>query len=230
MTENAQQSSPDESVEAARPVSRPRVTGDVVQPAPVSESAELPTFLEGLAPDFRQPLATVDRRIDMAVAAGVIGLGSILMVSSQEIRPGSIPDPIGSDGFPLIIGGFLIFVGVLLIVRRLVAWRRSSHQIPTEGSADEAGFPASAVRPFALWGAGLAWAYLLPRLGFIIPCFLLSVAGMFAMGVRSKWQLGVVPAIFVILIWALFARVFGLQFPAGPVDHFFEQLIPRVSL
>lgn len=183
-----------------------------------------------LPPTVEDPDPTVDRRIDMAVAAGGAAIGVLLIVSSRDIRQGSVSDPIGSDGLAIVLGAWLVVGGLLLIGRRLLAWRRSGNQVPSDGAGDEFGLPASPLRSFVMWAAGFGWVFLLPRVGFMVSSLLLSVFGLLAMGVRSWVKLGVVPVVFTIAVWVLFNRVFGVQYPAGPVDLFFADLIPRVRL
>jgi putative tricarboxylic transport membrane protein len=196
-----------------------------------SSHLDIPVFEEDyLPPTVENPEPTVDRRIDMAVAAGGVAIGIVLIVSALNIRHGFVSDPIGTGGLAEIIGVLLIAGGLFLIGRRLLAWNRSGHQVPTEGAGDEFGLPASAFRSFLMWLAGIGWALLLPRIGFIVTCFLLAMTGLVAMGVRSKLKLAIVPVVFAVVLFVLFNRVFGVQYPAGPIDLFFEDLIPRVTL
>lgn len=204
-----------------RPENASPAEGELTPSAP--EESELP-------PTVEDPDPTVDRRIDMAVAAAGAAIGVLLIVSSRDIRQGSVSDPIGSDGLAIVLGAWLIVGGLLLIGRRLLAWRRSGNQVPSDGTGDEFGLPASPLRSFVMWAAGFGWVFLLPRVGFMVSSLLLSVFGLLAMGVRSWVKLGVVPVIFTIAVWVLFNRVFGVQYPAGPVDLFFADLIPRVRL
>lgn len=194
-----------------------------------AEKETAPGADEATPPPVENPDPTVDRRTDMAVAAGGAALGIVLIVASLDIHQGSVDDPIGSGGLAVVLGGFLVFGGLLLIGQRLWTWKRSGHQVPAEGAGDEFGQPASTVRPFVMWLAGLGWVFLLPRVGFIVSAYVLAVFGLFAMGVRTKIKLAVVPVVFAIVLWVLFNRVFGVQYPAGPVDLFFADLIPRMS-
>lgn len=187
-------------------------------PSPPTEAAE-------------ERVVMVDRRIDMAVSAGLAAIGAGLIAFSTNIPSGSIPDPIGADGFPLFIGGFLVLAGGVMIVRRLLSWRRTrSHLVPSDGSAgDEPGFRVSSLRAVGMYAAGWVWAVLLPLLGYLVPTFLLAATGIAAMKVRSPWKLVLVPLLFSIVTWLLFNRVFGIQFPAGPIEHLGDRYIPEVG-
>jgi Tripartite tricarboxylate transporter TctB family len=173
----------------------------------------------------------VDRRVDVLVSLALVGVGLVLIVESANIRQGSIDDPIGSGGMPRLLGGFMMVVGVILVARRLLNWRKHEGNLVSSdgGQADEPGFPASYVRAFGFLAGGWGWAFLLTRLGYLIPTFLLAAGGIAAMKVRSPWKVIGIPVIFSVVTFLLFNRVFGIQFPAGPLEQFAMDHIPRVD-
>lgn len=177
------------------------------------------------------PIGMVDARVDLVIAAGTAVLGALLIAASTGIRQGSIPDPIGAGGFARLLGAFLAVLGILLCARRAVALVRSpraERQVYADGGpADEPGFPASTLRPFVILGLGLAWALMLPLLGYVVPTALVTAAALVAMRLRSIPSLVAISVLFSLLTWILFARVAGLRFPAGPVDLFLEGIVPR---
>jgi hypothetical protein len=177
------------------------------------------------------PPATVDRRADLALALCVMMLGLTVVYLARYIRHGVLDDPIGPGGFANVLGAFLAAVGAILVVRRLVLWRRSVNgRVSADGGeSDEPDLPASGIRPFVMLAVGLGWAFMLPRVGFIVPTCLACAVGMFAMRARSVVKLVVVPIGFSLFTWILFTRLSGLRFPAGPVDLFFATLIPRLG-
>jgi hypothetical protein len=122
-------------------------------------------------------------------------------------------------------------LGAVLVVRRLLSWRRSmaGRVYADGGEADEPDLPASGIRPFVMLAIGFLWAFALPRVGFIVATWLTCMVGMFAMQTRSVVRLVVVPICFSLFTWVLFTRLSGLRFPAGPVDLFFASLIPRLG-
>mgnify|MGYP003887014807 CR=1 FL=1 len=158
-------------------------------------------------------------------------LGLTVVRLAQDVRRGVLEDPIGPDGFAEVLGGFLAVVGALLVIRRLVWWRRSvnGRVYADGGEGDEPGLPVSAIRPFVMLAVGLAWALMLPRIGFITATWVACCAAVFAMRTRSVIKLVVVPICFSLLTWILFSRVSGLRLPAGPVDLFFATFIPRLG-
>lgn len=171
----------------------------------------------------------VDRRVDLALCLGTLGLGIFLVSASWSIRRGSIPDPIGSGGWARVIGIALIAIAGTLVFRRLVAWRgATSHLVPSDGGKDgEAGYPSSNVRPFLLVAVGVVWILLLPRVGFLVSTFVFTAAAIATMNVRSLKKLILVPLLFTLITWLLFGQVFGIHFPAGPIEKTLQELIPR---
>jgi hypothetical protein len=177
------------------------------------------------------PPPTVDRRADLAITLCITMLGLAVMYLARDIRHGAIDDPIGPGGFATVLGAFLAAVGVILLVRRLALWRRSvdGKVYADGGEGDELDLAVSGIRPFVMLAVGFGWAFMLPRIGFLVATTLACVAGMFAMRTRSVVKLVLVPIGFSLFTWVLFTRLSGLRFPAGPVDLFFATLIPRLG-
>jgi putative tricarboxylic transport membrane protein len=194
------------------------------QPHPLAEVAPPATVEEA-------PPATVDRRADLAITLCITMLGLAVMYLARYIRHGAIDDPIGPGGFATVLGAFLTAVGLILLVRRLALWRRSvdGKVYADGGEGDEPDLPVSGIRPFVMLAVGFGWAFMLPRIGFLVTTSLACVAGLFAMRTRSVVKLVLVPIGFSLFTWVLFTRLSGLRFPAGPVDLFFATLIPRLG-
>jgi hypothetical protein len=193
---------------------------------PVTE--ELPPAAAELLEEA--PAATVDKRADLALAVVVMLLGLAVVYLSRDIRHGVLQDPIGPAGFASVLGGLIAALGLILVVRRLVSWRRSGGRVYADGGeGDELGLPASGIRPFVILAVGFGWDLMLPRIGFIVATWLACLVAMVAMRTRSVVKLVVIPICFSLLTWVLFTRLSGLRFPAGPVDLFFASLIPRMN-
>lgn len=175
--------------------------------------------------------ATVDRRADLALAFGVLALGLTVVYLSRGIKHGVLQDPIGPAGFASFLGGLIAVLGLILVVRRLITWRKAvdGRVYADGGEGDEQGLPASGIRPFILLAVGFGWDFMLPRIGFITATWLACLIAMLAMRTRSWVKLVVIPICFSLFTWVLFTRLSGLRFPAGPVDLFFATLIPRMN-
>jgi hypothetical protein len=67
----------------------------------------------------------------------------------------------------------------------------------------------------------------LPRIGFLIATFAVTAAAIATMQVRSLSKLILVPLLFSLGIWLLFGQVFGIHFPAGPIEKALQEMMPR---
>jgi putative tricarboxylic transport membrane protein len=172
----------------------------------------------------------VDGRIDIAVCAAIFLLGLGLVVFSSDIRQGSIPDPIGPDGWPKLLGATLMLTMGANILRRLVSWRSAQHyMVPSDGGKDDvSGQPGTVIRPLAMLSTAAAWVLLVPWLGYIVATSGLLFAGLSLMKVRSPAKLLLVPFLISLSTWLLFGVLFGIRLHAGPIEHALIEILPRV--
>jgi hypothetical protein len=167
----------------------------------------------------------VDRRVDVAVACAVALLGVLILVSAESIRPASIPDPIGSRGFPRAMGTALFLGGVALVLRRLLRWRRESTRVADEGVPDDPGVPpGSAPRALSIWAGAFAYVLLLPAVGYLIatPIFIAGVLALF--GMRRPLALAGIAIGFTLPIFLVFAELLNVRLPTGILDAPLRQL------
>jgi putative tricarboxylic transport membrane protein len=140
------------------------------------------------------------------IAAGLAGLGAILIRES-----GRIPDKggyagIGSGDMPLIIGWLLVGLAVWTAV---AAWRGAFVPRPRQQPVP------------ILWmvaGLGLQLVLLKP-LGFTIASGLLFACTAAAFGKRNLALTLPVGALLALLVYGVFDRLLQLNLPAGPVEN-----------
>lgn len=173
----------------------------------------------------------VDRRIDIAVCFAAFLLGLALVLLSNRIRQGSIPDPIGADGWPKLLGATLMIAMGVNIVRRLLSWRTSkTHMVLSDGGKDDApGEPSTFIRPALMLLSGLVWVLVVQWAGFIVATTGLLIAGLALMQVRKPAKLLLVAFLFSLIVWLLFGEFFGIRLPAGPVEHALIDIFPGLS-
>lgn len=173
-------------------------------------------------------LARVDRRIDLAVCVAAFLLGLALFVLSGDLRQGSIPDPIGPDGWPKLLGATLMAAMAANIIRRLVTWRSSSdNMVLSDGGKDDVqGLPGTVLRPTLMVISALMWMFVVRWTGFIVATTALLIAGIALMRVRSLAKLLLVPFLFSLTAWLLFGALFGVRLPAGPVEQGLIEILP----
>jgi len=173
----------------------------------------------------------VDRRIDLAVCCAAFLLGLALFVLSGDLRQGSIPDPIGPDGWPKLLGATLMAVMGANILRRLLIWRASAdNMVLSDGGKDDVpGRPATVLRPAFMLVSALVWMLVVQWTGFIVATTGLLIAGMAMMQVRSPTKLLLIPLLFSLTAWLLFGVLFGVRLPTGPVEHGLLEIIPGLK-
>jgi hypothetical protein len=96
--------------------------------------------------------------------------------------------------------------------------------VPSEGGDDEAGFPASALRAWALILAVLGLAALWNPLGFLIAMPLFLVAALWIMGGREVWSIITIALLFTVIVYLVFAQLLGVRIPVGPFTPLFRSL------
>jgi len=173
----------------------------------------------------------VDRRIDVAVCFAAFLLGLALFVLSGDLRQGSIPDPIGPDGWPKLLGGTLMIAMAANIVRRLASWRASpGNMVLSDGGKDDVqGRPATVLRPAFMLIAAVVWMLVVKWTGFIIATTGFLIVGLALMEVRSPAKLLLVPLLFSLIAWLLFGALFGVRLPAGPLEHGLLDILPGLQ-
>lgn len=167
----------------------------------------------------------MDRRIDVAVAACFSLLGVFMILAASEIKSGMMRDPIGPRAAFYVCGAVLALGGVAVIVGHLRRWSgQKDHIVPSEGGDDEAGFPASAKRAWALILAVVGLAALWNPLGFLIAMPLFLVAALWIMGERKVWSVIMIALLFTGIVYLIFAQVLGVRIPVGPFTPLFRSL------
>lgn len=167
----------------------------------------------------------MDRRIDVAVAACFSLLGVFMILAASGIKSGMMRDPIGPRAAFYVCGGILALGGLGVIIGHLRRWsRQKDHMVPSEGGDDEAGFPASALRAWALILAVLGLAALWNPLGFLIAMPLFLVAALWIMGGREVWSIITIALLFTVIVYLVFAQLLGVRIPVGPFTPLFRSL------
>lgn len=159
----------------------------------------------------------MDRRFDLAVAAACVVLGVALEILARGARgTPMIRDPLGPGGMLRVLGAFIALGGLLIVVRRLLAWKQqSTHEVAPEGSVDEPGHPSSALRALGLWSMLALYMLALPRLGYVVVTPVALGVALWVMGIRSPLQLVGVSVGFTAGVWGLFDGLLNVRLPQG---------------
>jgi len=168
---------------------------------------------------------TMDKRCDLLFALFFVLLGVFVLITSRDIRAGSIADPITTKGMPTLASISLIVIGIALAAQQLLHWSEvPGHLVPEEGQEDEKGYPASWVRAFSTIFMSLVWLVLLHSLGFLIVTPLCLVVGAIFMGEREWGKIIAFSIIFGFSIWVIFCPLLGIKFPMGPLNPLAQSL------
>lgn len=178
-----------------------------------------PDITQATEPDRTPDLPiTMDKRVDLALALGVVALGASAVWIATGFRIGNYPDPLTARGLPYILGGFMVAGGLVMAGRRLAGWRQlPGNLVVSEGSEDEPGHPARSWRAAAVMACSFFWAALLHPAGYLIVTPLALFGMMLAMDVRSVRRLITFPLGFTLLTWLTFAQGLNVALPLGPL-------------
>ncbi|MDQ4044980.1 MAG: tripartite tricarboxylate transporter TctB family protein, partial [Chloroflexota bacterium] len=150
---------------------------------------------------------------EMFVALGVLALGIVMLVETQDIRvrQGVVVSP---RIIPQIVGAGLVSVAVWYGIdvirgpRRGAAGGEDSEDVDPEAKTDWSVIGIIAI--------GLvAYAALMEGVGFIVASAVLFVISAFAMGSRHIVRDVVIGAVLAVGIFLLFDRWLGVRLPEG---------------
>ena len=144
------------------------------------------------------------RRADLLSGIGLFLFSTFYFERSFAISTGLASDRLGPTFFPRLLALLLALLSVVLIVR--AAWDRSS---PTPLH------PVRTGRLFAVFALTIAWALLLPRLGFLIITPLLLGSVIWILGHRRWRTLIGVSLGMTLILYAVFVRALHVLLPMG---------------
>ncbi|MCM2328574.1 MAG: tripartite tricarboxylate transporter TctB family protein [Lysobacter sp.] len=145
----------------------------------------------------------------IAVSAGVLALGAIVLAGAWELPAGGGYAQVGPGVVPRIVGGVLLLLGALLLREALTG---GFHGVDEEA---EVHLPMDWKAFGWLSGGIIVYGLLVERAGFLIASTLLFVA--VARGFTSRrWLSNALVGLAVsAFIFAVFNYGLGLQLPAG---------------
>jgi putative tricarboxylic transport membrane protein len=148
----------------------------------------------------------------LAVAAGVVGLGLVLLVGAFRISGEAAYAGVGPRAFPVLVGGALTLLGLILAV----AIARGMVLTPESGEDVDATLEAD-LWPLAWIVAGLVLSVvLLERAGFHVTGALLFTLTARAFGSRRLGRNALIGLLVATATYVVFARGLGVSLPGGP--------------
>lgn len=141
---------------------------------------------------------------DRVVASAIMVIGIALFIYALGFpRPGQPEDP-GTAALPLLISGFLVVLGVMLLFNA-----EFGLFLPE---------PGTRLRTALMVVAGVIYTFLLTSLGFLLATLSFMVAGLLIMGIRSPLRLVVVPIAVSLAVYYLFTAALGVYLPSGAIE------------
>ncbi|GAB3435165.1 tripartite tricarboxylate transporter TctB family protein [Actinophytocola sediminis] len=150
-----------------------------------------------------------ERREVLASAAfgGVMLLAAVLVIV-DAVRLPETSEAVGPAAVPLPVGVLLGLVGAALLVRA-----RGQLAGAVDGQPWQ---PRAGLRLLGMVGALVAFALLLPVLGYVVTSAGLFVAAAMLLGAPNGWRTVAYGWALAAIVFLVFDRLIGLSLPAGP--------------
>jgi putative tricarboxylic transport membrane protein len=164
-----------------------------------SESDSTAALLEHV-PDRKTVLAS-------AILGGLMLIAAVLVIV-DALRLPATSEAVGPAAVPLPIGVLLGVFGAILLIQSRAQWGGASRE--------ETWQPRAGLKLLGMIVALVAFAVLLPILGYVVTSAALFVAAAMLLGAPSFWQTIAYGWALAAIVFLLFDRVIGLSLPTGP--------------
>jgi putative tricarboxylic transport membrane protein len=155
------------------------------------------------------PEQVPDRNTVLASAAfGGVMLVAAVLVIVDAIRLPETSEAVGPAAVPLPVGVLLGIVGVALLVQARVQLRSASRETAWQ--------PRALLRVLGMVAALIAFAVLLPVLGYVVSAAALFVAAAMLLGAPRFWSTVAYGWALAAIVFLAFDRLIGLSLPTGP--------------
>lgn len=148
---------------------------------------------------------------DLLVALGVVLLGLLLLIGTNQIAASGMNTVVGPKVFPLIVSVGTLGLGVLLTIGVL----RGHRAEPATEEDTDPNAPVNLASPALILGGFLLGTLLLQPLGFVVGTAIMYFTVAFAFGERRYGLIAGVALIVALITYLLFTRGLGLTLPAG---------------
>jgi putative tricarboxylic transport membrane protein len=150
-----------------------------------------------------------DRNTALAAAGfGALMLVGAVLVIVDAVRLPETSEAVGPAAVPLPVGVLLGIVGAALLVQSRAQLATASHESTFQ--------PRAGLRLLAMIVALVAFAVLLPLLGYVVSSAALFVAAAMLLGAPVFWRTVAYGWALAAIVFLLFDRLIGLSLPTGP--------------
>lgn len=190
-----------------------------IDTSPAPSRDDLPATPGG--PERTEP-SRWGRIAEILVALGVITLGIIVLIQTQDIRVSRAMARVGPRVIPTIVGGGLIVIGIWYVIEVLL---RPQAVVSTESEDVDPTLPPD-WSTIAGVGAGLVvYMLTIERLGFVIASALLFIITAFSMGSRSWLRDGAFAILLATGVYVAFSAGLGVRLPEGVLESLLEGVL-----
>jgi hypothetical protein len=142
-------------------------------------------------------------------------IAGLYYLGTGSIADSTLSDEVGAAGLPRVLSIALTGLGLLLVVRSLVAERHTGRE---QAEGDQKG-DARVLRGAGFLAFGAGYVLILPIFGYLISIALL-IAGI-AVFERAErpWFIPITAIGGAVLYWAIFVKLLGVNQPVGSLWH-----------
>jgi hypothetical protein len=137
-------------------------------------------------------------------------IAGLYYVGSGTIADSTLSDEVGASGLPRVLSVVLAGLGLLLVVRSLIAVRPAA-RASKEDDMDGSRLP----RAIGFLAFGVGYVLLLPILGYIVSIALLIMGVALFERAERPWFVPVTAIGGAVLYWAIFVKLLGVNQPIG---------------
>jgi putative tricarboxylic transport membrane protein len=142
-----------------------------------------------------------------AVFGGVMLVAAVLVIV-DAVRLPETSEAVGPAAVPLPIGVLLGVVGAALLVQSRAQLGTATHETTWQ--------PRAGLKLLAMIVALVAFAVLLPILGYVVSSAALFVAAAMLLGAPHFWRTVAYGWALAAIVFLVFDRLIGLTLPSGP--------------
>ena len=149
------------------------------------------------------------------VLSGLILLviAGLYFAATGQIADSTLADEVGAAGLPRVLSFALAGLGLVLLVRSLIAAR--SAPVLEAGGAEDKDEDARLPRAIGFLLFGAAYVMVLPVLGYLLSTALLIGAIALFERTERPWAVPVIALGGSALYWAIFVKLLGVNQPVG---------------
>jgi putative tricarboxylic transport membrane protein len=150
---------------------------------------------------------------DAASGLVLLLIAALYYAATGSIADSTLSDEVGATGLPRVLTWALAGLGLLLVVRALVAARPTPEPTAEADAEQDARLPRAI--GFLLFGA--AYVVVLPFLGYLVSTALLIGAVAIFERAERRWVVPVTAIGGAVLYWAIFVKLLGVNQPTGTI-------------